>query len=91
MTRIGVKYCGGCDPNYERVERVEKLAEKLKSHVQVVSYREPPYEILLVVNGCHKQCAELDSIPETGAKVIFLADQADWLEKYLLAKIEEII
>jgi len=88
MIRIGVKYCGGCDPVYDRVKRVEKIAKSLKHYVKLVSYREPPYKILLVINGCHKQCAELEEIPNIGAEVITIYDEADWLENELLARVK---
>ena len=29
MIRIGVKYCGGCNPDYDRVRAVSDLAEEL--------------------------------------------------------------
>ena len=30
--KIGIKYCGGCNPRYDRSQEVEKLKKKFSQH-----------------------------------------------------------
>ena len=30
--KIGIKYCGGCNPRYDRSQEVEKLKKKFPQH-----------------------------------------------------------
>ncbi len=57
--RIGLKYCGGCSPRYDRVQAVEFLRERLKDTVDLVSYEDSVIEGILVVAGCPTACVDL--------------------------------
>lgn len=57
--RIGLKYCGGCTPRYDRVQAVGCLRERLKDRVDFVSYEDPDIEGVLVVTGCPTACVDL--------------------------------
>lgn len=59
--RIGLKYCGGCTPRYDRVKAVGYLREQLKDRVELVSYEDPDVEGVLVVTGCPTACVNLTS------------------------------
>ncbi len=48
--KIGVKYCGGCNPEYRR----EEVEEVLRKHFKI-SYSED-VDILILINGCRKAC-----------------------------------
>ncbi len=55
--KVGIKYCGGCNPKYNRTEMVNKLINKypeidfepVKEHVF--------YDAVLIINGCKRSCA----------------------------------
>jgi hypothetical protein len=55
---FGIKYCGGCNPQYDRVE----IAEKIKSYignehnVEIVEEGKV-YDVLIILCGCHCACA----------------------------------
>jgi len=55
-----VKYCGGCNPRYDRAALVRQLEERLGAPL-------PPaiagvvYDELYVVCGCSARCAALES------------------------------
>jgi len=51
---IGVKYCGGCNPSYDRTEAVEALAREIR--FKAVRYDNPGIVALLVVCGCPTSC-----------------------------------
>lgn len=62
--RIGLKYCGGCNPRHDRVETVAIIKEGLKNHVEFVSYDDADVEGILIVTGCPTAC--VDRMPFAG-------------------------
>jgi len=59
MLRVGVKYCGGCNPEYDRVALVEQIKEKLDGKVSFVLPESEGINIILAVVGCKTACADL--------------------------------
>ncbi len=59
MLRVGVKYCGGCNPEYDRVALVEQIKERLEGKVSFVPPESEGVDIILAVNGCRTACADL--------------------------------
>ena len=55
--KIGIKYCGGCNPAYERVKMVEWLQSRLKDQILLSRYNQPGLDALVLVNGCPRSCA----------------------------------
>lgn len=57
--RIAVKYCGGCNPAYERAEIVARLSRIIRQHHlqwELAPLRQEEYDVLLVINGCAVGC-----------------------------------
>jgi hypothetical protein len=50
--KIGVKYCGGCNPAYDRVALVEKIRASLKGEAEFVSPEDKGSDVVLAVHGC---------------------------------------
>ena len=63
---VGVKYCGGCNPRYDRVAFVRALAERCPEARFVPAWPGERYDRLLVVCGCHARCADYATIKSTG-------------------------
>jgi len=59
MLRVGVKYCGGCNPEYDRVTLVEQIKERLEGKVSFVLPESEGVDIILAVHGCRTACADL--------------------------------
>jgi hypothetical protein len=65
--RIGVKFCGGCNPGYDRRAAYESVcdyvrARAAKERVEVNFERAEagvPYDALLVICGCANRCANV--------------------------------
>lgn len=57
--RIGLKYCGGCKPEYDRVQAVRSIGEQLKQSVEIVSYEDPDAQGTLVIAGCATACVDM--------------------------------
>ena len=66
----GVRYCGGCNPRYDRTALVGRLAERCPNvrFVRAESGRE--YDALLVVGGCCACCADISGL--AGRRVVRL-------------------
>ncbi len=56
--RIGLKYCGGCAPRYDRVEQVGVLKKMLAEAVILLSYEAENLDAVLIVAGCPTSCAD---------------------------------
>lgn len=55
---VGVKYCGGCNPRYDRVALVARLAADHPSLRLEPAQPGVYYDLLLVVCGCSARCAD---------------------------------
>jgi hypothetical protein len=60
VVTVGLKYCGGCKPNYDRVALVETLQRRLGDRVIWVRADDSTAEIILAVHGCLTACADLE-------------------------------
>ena len=53
---IGVKYCGGCNPRYDRPAEISKVKESY-SDITFESYNfKKEYDRVLLVCGCERMC-----------------------------------
>jgi 4-hydroxybutyrate CoA-transferase len=55
--RIRIKYCGGCNPGYDRSFLVERIKTRMGDAVKWVSSE--PYDLVIAVQGCETACADL--------------------------------
>jgi hypothetical protein len=62
IPRLAIKFCGGCNPVFERGELARKLREGLPA-AQWVSWEEES-DLVLIINGCSTACAERAEIQE---------------------------
>ena len=67
--RVAIKYCGGCDPTYDRVELVRRLKVVAGNSIEWVTL-ENLHDVVLLVCGCLKACPEeeLNSPPTLSLK-----------------------
>jgi len=59
IRKIGLKYCGGCAPQYDRVQTVASIKRRLAGRAEFVSYENRDVEGILVVVGCPTACVDL--------------------------------
>jgi hypothetical protein len=63
MKRLGVKYCGGCNPQIDRSRFVDELKKKLAGDLRLEICRSmEKWELGILVCGCPAACADR---PET--------------------------
>jgi len=56
---IGILYCGGCNPGYDRVSLVETLKKRLSSKAVLVPWEAAHTDLVVAVQGCETACADL--------------------------------
>lgn len=57
---IGVQFCGGCNPRYDRGKALEAIKEQMEGEVEFVTAEEGgEYDYLLVIGGCTSCCASV--------------------------------
>ena len=60
MLKVGVKYCGGCNPGYERVEMIERVQFRFNDRFLFIRHDEPDIDVLVLMSGCQRACAGKD-------------------------------
>lgn len=83
MLRIGVKYCGHCNPEVEGPELVAQILA-LAPEFTVVNWEEDK-DILLVISGCAIDCV---SQPAFQGPVINVAGR--FVERWFIHPLEEL-
>lgn len=74
--KIGIKYCGGCNPRYNRGEEVNKIIEKYPEIDFEPAKEGAYYDCILIVSGCRSACAGHHTL-NTGNK-IFMSCSEDF-------------
>jgi hypothetical protein len=57
---VGIKYCGGCNPNYERVKMVQRVQSLMSDRFLFRRHDQQDLDLLVLMNGCPRACAEKD-------------------------------
>jgi len=57
--KAGVKYCGGCNPNYDRKETAASISRQTGIRLETYSEEQPP-DIALIICGCTSECVKTD-------------------------------
>jgi hypothetical protein len=98
MKRIGVKYCGGCNPRIERSRFVEELKKKLAGDLSLdIDCNREKWELGVLVCECPVACADrvetrspaLEWILVTGPKVDLEPTSENELATVVALKIKE--
>jgi hypothetical protein len=85
MKKIGIKYYGGCNPSYERVEMVYQVQSLLKDRFIFSIYGQQDSDIMMFVCGCPRACSNKNSNhPEVPSRSMTgesdFKSLIDWLE-----------
>ncbi len=77
--KVGVKFCGGCNPKYARGEEFSKLKEKLKDVQWVTGNKEEFCDFWLLICGCQRGCIiEKDFVAKR--KILKLESPMDFIK-----------
>ncbi|MFZ7102535.1 MAG: hypothetical protein ACOWWO_07745 [Peptococcaceae bacterium] len=58
MKRIGIKYCGNCNPWIDSDEIVKTLQNQLKDGYALVPWDAGDIRLILIMSGCPADCAQ---------------------------------
>ncbi len=73
--KIRVKYCGGCNPNYDRVALVGAIKARLCGKASFVATDSNGISVVMAVVGCSTACADLR--PFAGQEIRIITCPAD--------------
>lgn len=73
--KIGIKYCGGCNPRYDRTEVVLRLKEYIgEGHSIETTKKGIIYDIVIILCGCTSACANNQNLEAKYAKVCITSE-----------------
>jgi hypothetical protein len=67
MPSIGIRYCGGCNPQIDRSTVIKNLKEALKKRgieIDLTTDKQTTVDIVLLINGCMHACLEEECLRE---------------------------
>ena len=76
--QIGVRYCGGCNPHYDRVSLVKRLQASLPDLEFVPAEDGVPYAAALIANGCTNRCTTVSGLAVPEARQVALSGDIDF-------------
>lgn len=68
---IGVKYCGGCNPRYDRTAFLEKIKHLCPEISFFSAAASKEFDAYLIINGCPSACANIKNLLP-GKEMIFI-------------------
>jgi hypothetical protein len=79
---IGIKYCGGCNPKYNRSGFVAGLAVKYKGKIKIEPIKEDViYDMVIIMNGCSSVCVNISEMKHKG-RILSVASEEDFTRIY---------
>ena len=78
--QIGVRYCGGCNPRYDRVALVKRIGGFFPEAEFVTAQAGVKYPAVLVVCGCPSRCANVSDLAVPAGRLIFLSGYEEVLD-----------
>lgn len=73
--KVGVKFCGNCNPYIDTPAVLQELAAKAPD-LEFVHWEQPDYEVLLILNACPVGCSSRPSF--LGPQVVVAGDCVDY-------------
>lgn len=74
--KCGVRFCGGCNPRYDRGNALEEIKKSLSDVEFEYACEGVTYDVILVIGGCTNCCASYEQF-KTREGVIKMWDYGD--------------
>ena len=84
MLKVGIKYCGGCNPYYDRMALVKRIERRLQGKIEIVALEHDQIDMVLAVVGCSTACAELSPFNGKDISVITKPEDAEAVIRQIL-------
>ncbi len=75
---IGIKYCGGCNPKYNRIDLVKNLMNEYNDAIFETARDNVFYDLVIVICGCSSSCVNHEKLIGKRKKII--TDEKDFNE-----------
>jgi len=59
---IGLKYCGGCNPRYDRAAEIRQIKDHYPSLFFIPAGSDMTYDAALIICGCPSACADYSHV-----------------------------
>lgn len=56
--KVAIKFCGGCNPEYDRVDLYRRIVSSAGDAIEWVRVEDSGYEAVLLICGCLTACPE---------------------------------
>ncbi len=60
IVKVGVRFCGGCNPRFERGEAYKEIKSRLENVDFQLAEEGAYYDTILVIGGCSACCASYE-------------------------------
>lgn len=89
--KCGVKFCGGCNPHYDRGAALKTLEERLPYIDFEIAEEDDVYDYLLVIGGCTACCASYQQYTTRhGVVKMWSPDRLDDVAEKILCVAQEV-
>ncbi len=72
--RLAIKFCGGCNPSFERTAVAQILRRDLRNVSWVLPEEEA--DLLVIINGCLGSCAERPEVQQTAPENLIIRNHS---------------
>lgn len=72
--KIALKYCGGCNPGFDRVEYFQEIQNAAGDLIEWVTLDGPDFETVLVISGCHTACPAERIVLSARRRIVLIRD-----------------
>ncbi len=72
--KIALKYCGGCDCTYDRLEHAQKIRKAAEGRLEWVAMDDGGFDTVLMIHGCHVACPEEKLEPGHSWRIVSVTD-----------------
>ncbi len=89
VLKIGIKYCGGCKPGYDRIEQVRELQQRLGGKIRLLPPESEGLHLVLAVQGCPAACADLSAFRRQRVWSISCPEDAETFIAYIESRLAD--
>lgn len=86
--RVSLKYCGGCNPGFDRVEYVQQVQAAAGESITWVTLDDEDVNTVLLVSGCDTACPERDG-ELSPYRIVSITDDHAALEQIVATLLRE--
>jgi len=73
---IGFKFCGGCNPRYDRRAVYEQIVQQYGADYKATMAKsDETYDILVIIAGCKNTCADYSDLKYSKERIIINSER----------------